>query len=70
MNNNGKLRLVVAWVAIGLVVLAGGVRADTYYVSCTGGSGTGSIDDPWSLEYANENAAPGNVVYLRGGTGL
>ena len=68
MNSIGKLRLVVRWIAAGLVFLAAGARADTYYVSGTGGSGTGSIDDPWSLEHANENAAPGDVVYLRGGT--
>jgi hypothetical protein len=68
MNSMGKLRLVVRWAAAGLFFLAAGARADTYYVSSTGGSGTGSIDDPWSLEHANENAAPGDVVYLRGGT--
>jgi hypothetical protein len=47
----------------------------TYYVSTSGGTGTGAIGDPWSLDYARVAArvsggqlAAGDTVQLRGGT--
>lgn len=43
-----------------------------FFVSPTGGTGTGSITDPWSLDYALAGGGgailPGDIVALRGGT--
>ncbi len=57
------------------LVTSQGAPAATYYVSTTGGTGTGSINDPWSLAYAwdsDNNGTPalnpGDTVLIRGGT--
>jgi len=39
-----------------------------YYISPNGGTGTGSINDPWDLAYANVKLKAGDRALLRGGT--
>ena len=43
------------------------VIAGDYYVSPNGSSGSGSINDPWSLDYANKQLRAGDRAILRGG---
>jgi parallel beta-helix repeat protein len=49
-------------------VFAGGVAAETYYVSTTGSNTkVGSINRPFTLTKANRVARPGDLVLIRGG---
>ncbi|WP_250658135.1 hypothetical protein [Alkalimarinus coralli] len=41
--------------------------AEDYYVHPSGGEGSGSKSDPWSLSYANAQLRPGDKAILRGG---
>jgi hypothetical protein len=57
--------------AILLLTALAANAASTYYVSTTGGTGTGAIGDPWSMSYgigASSPATAGDTIYLRGGT--
>jgi len=55
-----------------LVVGPAASFATDFYVSPTGGTGAGTITDPWSLTYALSGAGgaivPGKVIAVRGGT--
>lgn len=37
------------------------------YVTTTGGTGAGTIGDPWSFEYAGQNAVAGTTVWVKAG---
>lgn len=55
----------------GVVATSSPPSPPDFFVSATGGTGTGSISDPWSLAYAFSGASgvlvPGKTVALRGG---
>ncbi len=66
--------LLIIPVIAGLCYVPAGVKdvqaAGPYYVS-TGGSdgGAGTIGDPWRhIDYAVDNCAAGDTIYVRGGT--
>jgi hypothetical protein len=61
--------IAAGWLA-GLLFLAGPTLASTYYVAPGGDdSGDGSLGDPWaSFARAGTQMAPGDTLFLRGGT--
>lgn len=56
-------------VAICFILISGGhLSAATFYVAPNGGTGAGTLSDPWSLSQANAKLTSGDKAVLRKGT--
>ena len=63
------MAMIIKLVSIGaLLFFSVSITATEYYVAPNGGSGPGTKNEPWSLDYANEQLMPGDKAILRGGT--
>lgn len=51
-----------------LLALGGGAQAAIRVVSPAGGTGAGTVGDPWSLAHANASLQPGDTAQLRAGS--
>ena len=53
---------------VSLIITNNYLSAAEYYVSPNGGERSGTINEPWNLNYANSQLRAGDIAFLRGGT--